>query len=339
MLWRQRLNLLRYGLNLIYRRTCAWSWPIHMQVELTNYCNLKCPVCPTGSKALERPPVPIDVVLFERLLNEVGPRLLTLALYAWGEPLLHPDLSALLKIARGYNFATFLSTNGQNLDRDQVVDALITYPPTYLIVAIDGLTDATNSHFRVGARLDPVLKGVRRLAELKRATRSSLPILHMRFLIMKHNQHEHSSVKEFAERNGFDFLSIRTLSPIDSPQVSYGDYLPRTAQFRAFQYEGGLKIRLRDFVCMHAFSYPTVFSNGDVVSCEQDFNAQQPYGTISSHLSFEEIWFSKTASRVRKTIRDAPSKYSFCVNCPFADRPVSSCSIWSYDLRRKNTPD
>jgi MoaA/NifB/PqqE/SkfB family radical SAM enzyme len=336
MSWKQRSNLAMYGLNLIYRRAFPWSWPIHMQIELTNYCNLKCPICPTGQKSLNRPPTAIDVHLFESLLNEVGPYLLTLALYAWGEPLLHPQLSSILEIAGKYNIATILSTNGQNLDDDRVLNALLNSPTTYLIVAIDGLTDETNSQFRVGARLDPILRGVRQLATRKKNTGSAFPIIHMRYLVMNHNQHEYSAIKAFAVEHMFDFLSIRTLSPIDSPVTPYSEYLPQLNKFKAYQYNGDLRIRRHDFICMHAFSYPTVFSNGCVVSCEQDFNAQQPYGMLSDTLSFKDVWFGKPALQIRQNIRDNPSQYSFCLNCPFADRPISSCSIEAHDLRKHN---
>lgn len=332
---KQRINLIMFGLNLIYRRSYPWSWPIHMQAEITNYCNLKCPICPTGLKTLNRTPMAIDIDLFRRLMNEVGPYLLTLALYAWGEPLLHPKLSKILQITSKYNIATLLSTNGQNLDDDAVLNALIKYPVAYLIVAIDGLTDETNSHFRIGAKLGPILRGVKKLAEIKRKNSSALPIIHMRYIVMKHNQHEYHSIKQFAENNMFDFLSIRTLSPIDSSEISYTDFIPNSKELSAYQYNGGKRIRRNDFICLHAFSYPTVFSNGSVVSCEQDFSAKQPYGVISKNVSFKDIWFGKRASIIRKIIRDDPSCFSFCNNCPFADRPISSCSVQAYDLRRK----
>lgn len=332
---KKQINLIMFGLNLIYRRVYPWSWPIHMQAEITNYCNLKCPICPTGIKSLNRPPMAIDIHHFKSLMNEVGPYLLTLALYAWGEPLLHPKFSEILKITSKYNIATLLSTNGQNLDDNEVLEALISYPTTYLIVAIDGLTDKTNSHFRVGAKLEPILRGVKKLAEMKRKKGSKLPIIHMRYIFMKHNQHEYHSIKQFAENNMFDFLSVRTLSPIDSPEISYMDFIPNSKELSAYQYNSGKRMRRNDFICMHAFSYPTVFSNGSVVSCEQDFSAKQPYGVISKNISFKNIWFGKRASIIRKTIRDDPSCYSFCYNCPFADRPISSCSIQAYDLHRK----
>lgn len=211
--WRQRANLLRAGLNLAYRRTQPWSWPLHMQIELTSYCDLACPVCPTGIGALERPAKAIDLDLYEEVLREVGPYLLTLSLWAWGEPLLHRGLDRALAIASRYPMVTLLSTNGQCLDTERVQAALRAHPPTYLIVAVDGLTDDTNQVYRQGARLAPLLAGVRALADWKARTGAARPILHCRFMAMRQNEHEVPALRAFATEAGFDMVSLRSRRP------------------------------------------------------------------------------------------------------------------------------
>jgi MoaA/NifB/PqqE/SkfB family radical SAM enzyme len=328
----QRMNLLRAGLNLGYRRLTPWSWPLNMQVELTSFCNLRCPVCPVGSGELHRPPLSMDPKLLESLLKEVGPYLLTLALWAWGEPLLHPELKECLRIAQPYPAATLLSTNGQNLDRDKVQEAIQAHPPTYLIVAIDGLCDETNSKFRQGAKLAPIMEGVKRLASWKASTGSRLPILHFRFIVMKHNEHELPRLREFAAELGFDMVSVRTLSTIDSDRDTHRDFVPESQEWRAYKYKNDQRVPLDDFICQHAFSYPSVLADGTVVSCDQDHNGSHPYGVFSRQRSFSGIWFGKEARQVRRTIRDSPCDFSFCRNCPFAHRPVSTCSIEGYQI-------
>src|SRR4030066_357993 len=72
MTMEKRINILRTGMNLLHRNLRPWGWPVNMQVELTNYCNLKCPVCPTGLGSMQRKSQAIDPVIFERLMNEVG---------------------------------------------------------------------------------------------------------------------------------------------------------------------------------------------------------------------------------------------------------------------------
>jgi len=328
----KRLNLIFTGANLIYRRNKPWGWPIHIQIELTNYCNLRCPVCPAGTREMTRPKKAMDVGLFHRLMQEVGPNLLVSALWAWGEPLLHPQLAEILRIAREYDVATLLSTNGQNLSDDAVIDALIRYPPTYLIVAIDGISDETNSKFRVGAKLEPALRGVQRLAEIKEKEGLDLPVLHMRYIVMQHNEHELPELREFAQRNRFDLLTVRTLSIIDSAQDRHQEFVPKSEELRAYQYKDGHRVHRPDFFCVQPFWFPTVFVDGTVVACEQDYNAQMPLGVLSEDVTFADVWFGEQAAKVRKTIRDHPSSLSFCRNCPYEDRPVKDCSILAFDL-------
>ena len=328
----KQLNLLRTGVNLIYRRTHAWGWPIHMHVELTNYCNIKCKVCPTGIGTLKRQPAAIEPALFERLMSEVGPYLLTTSLWGWGEPLLHPQLADTLRIMQNHRVVTFLSTNGQNLDDESILQALIKYPPTYLIVCLDGITDETNSLFRVGAKINPALTGVRRLSQMRRQKDSKLPILHFRYIVMKQNEHELPQLPKFAAENQFDLMTIRTLSIIDAPDDTYNELIPNDEKFRAYDYRNNKRIKRTDFICEKAFTFPAVFADGTVVACEQDYNAQQPYGSLADGLSFADIWWSKRAVEIRKTIRENPEQFSFCKKCPFNDRPISTCSIQYFDL-------
>jgi radical SAM protein with 4Fe4S-binding SPASM domain len=332
MSFAQRSNLLRAGMNLLYRRARPWSWPLNMQIELTSYCNLRCPVCPVGTKELSRGSVAIDLRMFEGLMQEVGPYLLTLSLWAWGEPLLHPKLAEILSITRRYPVATLLSTNGQNLNQERVLTAIQEAPPTYLIVAVDGLCDETNALYRKGARLAPILEGVRALAAWKRQTRSNLPVLHCRFLVMKHNEHELTGLRQFGEDNGFDMMSLRGLSIIDSAEEAHRALVPDAEQWRAYKYVDGKRVNRDDFICQHAFSFPTVLADGTVVACEQDFNGTQAYGAFSAERSLRTIWFSSKAAAVRRLIRKNPNQFSFCSNCPYADRPISSCSLHAYPL-------
>jgi hypothetical protein len=133
-----RLNLMAAGLNLAHRRLKPSSRPLHMQIELTSVCELECPVCPTGVGELTRTGRAIDLDLFEQTLREVGPYLLTLSLWAWGEPLLYKRLHEALEIAARYPAVTLLSTHGQQLATDRVQHAMRQHPPSCLIVAILG---------------------------------------------------------------------------------------------------------------------------------------------------------------------------------------------------------
>jgi pyruvate-formate lyase-activating enzyme len=314
----KRLNLVKAGINLLHRKLWPWAMPLHMQFELTNYCNLRCPLCPTGTRMVERKAQAMDVALFEQVMREVGPYLLTTSLWGWGEPLLHPRLKEILRAARGHGVITMLSTNGQRLNDDHVVEALIDEPPDYLIVALDGLTDETNSVFRAGARVAPVLEGVKKLAEGKRRHGLDRPVLNMRFIVMKHNQHEAPELRSFAARHGFEMLSVRELFFIDS--VCGAGASERLSPEHAGNTQA---VSTPNFICQQPFWFPSVLADGTMVLCEQDYNGTLSPGRIDSNTSFTSLWRSARAAEMRRQIRDHSEDIGFCRKCPYLGRPAT----------------
>ncbi len=329
----KRRNLAKAGTLLLHRQLHPRNWPLHMQFELTNHCDLHCPVCPTGSGKLSRRPQAMDVELFERVWREVGPNLLTASLWGWGEPLLHPRIADILGIASTQPVATLVSTNGQSLSRETVRQALIDHPPTYLIVCLDGLTDATNQVYRRGASLQPAIEGVSRLAAQKRERHQRYPILHMRYIVMKHNEHELAHAEEFARDHDFDLLTIRTLLITDASPGDHQELLPSETQWRAYDYQGTERVRRRDYVCQQPFWFPTLFSDGTLMPCDQDSDARLPFGVVTPERSFAELWFGSSAAAVRRVIRDSPDTLLTCRHCPFADQPAEAGSVRAYHLR------
>ncbi|MBN1568182.1 MAG: radical SAM protein [Acidobacteria bacterium] len=332
----QRLNLLRSGCNLICRRLQPWSYPLHMQFELVNYCQLRCPVCPTGTREMKRRPRNMDPALFKQALKEAGPRLITMSLWGWGESLLHPELAVFLSEARRYNAAVLLSTNGQNLNCDEVIKAIIEHPPTFLIVALDGLTNESNSRFRVGAKMEPALQGVEQLMKERNRRGQDRPVLQMRFIVMKHNQRELPEAEDFARSHGFDMLSIRILSLIDSDS-GIRSKLELTTDLADFNRAGkrqDISSKRKNYICMQPFWYPSLFADGTLVACEQDFNAQLPLGVLDERTRFADLWFGRQSIHVRRQIRDAYHTISFCRNCPASDRDRTDTSAWAIWLRK-----
>jgi radical SAM protein with 4Fe4S-binding SPASM domain len=328
---RKRFNLFTAGTHLLRRSVKPLNMPLHLEVEFTNFCNLKCPVCPTGIKQQEREPVAMRADLFEQVWEETAPYLLTASLFGWGEPLLHPQIGRMLEIAGRHDVVTLLSTNGMPLRTESVREALVEFPPSTLIVAIDGLTDETNSRYRVGAQLEPILDGVAKLAELRKKKATRYPVLQMRFLVMKHNEHELQRLEPFARQHGFELLTLRSLGIFDIQNADnvQRNFVPENELLRAYSYEKGNRRRRDDFICTMPFWFPGVFAGGEVVSCDQDHSATHAFGKLDGTNSFRDIWFSNRAAEVRRTIRDECDSVGFCRNCPYADRPTTDCSLES----------
>lgn len=77
-------------------------------LEITNVCNLNCSFCPGTRRA----PRFLSVEEFRLLAGKLRMQTDYLYFHLLGEPLLHPELGALLRIAGELGFACMITTNG-----------------------------------------------------------------------------------------------------------------------------------------------------------------------------------------------------------------------------------
>ena len=71
---------------------------------------------------------------FEHILQEIKPWTDYIYLHVKGEPLLHPELEAILKLANAYGFFVNITTNGTLLESKK--DILFKYPPRQINISV-----------------------------------------------------------------------------------------------------------------------------------------------------------------------------------------------------------
>lgn len=82
-------------------------------VEIGNICNMKCSFC-SGTKRAPRQMTPEELkIVCEKLRGYTE----NLYFHVMGEPLLHPELDALLKVAKEYGYKVSITTNGTLLKK------------------------------------------------------------------------------------------------------------------------------------------------------------------------------------------------------------------------------
>ena len=96
-------------------------------LEITNRCNLSCSFCPKT----KRPARTLTAEEFRLLAGKLRAYTDYLYLHVMGEPLLHPQLQALLETARALGFRVALTTNGTLLPARQAL--LLAAPALYKI--------------------------------------------------------------------------------------------------------------------------------------------------------------------------------------------------------------
>lgn len=110
------------------------------QIELTNYCNSKCPWC--NHSKMQRKKGFMNWRTFEqtvKLLKIAPPPGNTVGLHHFGESLLHPDINSYLQYLENHNIDWRLSTNGRLLHKAEIRDMLLKFRGLLVISMENGV--------------------------------------------------------------------------------------------------------------------------------------------------------------------------------------------------------
>jgi len=166
--------------------------------------------------------MPLSV--FDRLLPELSQAGLVY-LQGWGEPLLHPDLSVMIRSTRASGSSVGLTTNGLLLD-DRVADNLVALQTDIVALSLAGL-GAGNDLRRCGVTFEQVVNAARSLARAKQKAGSSRPAVHIAFLLMRSDLAEIARMPELLEGLGVDQIVVSTLDYPAHPALDHEVIRPR----------------------------------------------------------------------------------------------------------------
>ncbi|MEW6270785.1 MAG: radical SAM protein [Thermodesulfobacteriota bacterium] len=196
--------------------------PREIQLEVTGACNLRCRMCLVRYRPpLGRRTASLDLALFRRVVDAL-PDLERVTLQGLGEPLLAPDLVAMVAYAAGRGIRVGFNTNGTLLTRERARD-LIAAGLAWLHVSIDGATEATYEGIRDGSSLARVQANVASLMEEIAGSGRGLPDVSLVFVAMRRNVRELPDVVRLAATWGVPRLHVQNLSH------SFSDTSPESA--------------------------------------------------------------------------------------------------------------
>lgn len=165
-----------------WRESCAnhvvESFPIHLDVESTSVCNLKCPFCAGTHERYNYGYMDFD--LFSVIIDEgSGKGLCSIKLNFRGEPLMHPRIVDMVAYAKQRGIIdVFFNTNATFLT-EEIGEKLIRAGLDRLIVSFEGVTPEVYERNRVGAQFNAVVENVRNFVRLKRRLGAKAPLLRL----------------------------------------------------------------------------------------------------------------------------------------------------------------
>ena len=158
-----------------------------------------------------------------------------------------------------------------------------------------------------------MLKGVRTVADRKKALGSKTPFINFRFIVTAENEAEIPLVKQLAPSVGADALTFKTLNPDNgdvyfplSSESSGGKALmPEESRYWRFRTgpRGDRGSYRQRNPCKHLWNDPRIGWDGTVVSCPYDPDELYPLGNLRDR-SFWEIWKGEAYRNMRRQFRD-----------------------------------
>lgn len=271
-------------------------------IEITNSCNFNCSFC---FKTI-RPPKFLSVDEFQFIVDKVRPYTDYIYLHVLGEPLLHPALDEILKIALSANLHVNITTNGALIARKS--DILLGYPVRQINISLHDAEenlkiDYLNEYFdaiwnftdRAVAKTYINLRlwnsGVAESYEFKR--------LCLQKICSKFNKSIH------------DLDQIKGNEGIKLAEHVFLQHAPR------FDWPDGCTVR-NDLTkrCYGLRDHVAILSNGDVVPCCIDADAAICLGNIFTD-DFKKIISSERAQKIRNGFMNNTITEDFCRSCGF----------------------
>lgn len=264
------------------------EFPLHLDIESTRRCNLRCPMCARTIK-LERGEKleegDMDFGLFKKIIDEGATNgLYSIKLNYLGEPLLNKELSKMVEYAKSKGIIDVMfNTNGALLT-ERVSKELIEAEIDKIFISFDSPFKEKYEKIRVGTTFDRVLANVKNFIKLREKLNSVNPIVGVSMVVMKDNKED---VLDY----------IKLWKPIVD-LIGFGDYVNPHGLDKEERYT--IKHHQRsNFVCSQLYQRLAVFHNGKIGLCCADYDAECSLGN-AKNISIKDIWLGEKMRRIRE---------------------------------------
>ena len=303
------------------RQPYVSGYPYWLTIDPANFCNLRCPFCPTGQMRVSRTKSILTFENFKKIADELGPYLIHIDFCNWGEPFLNPELPKLINYAKQYHVDTKVDSNLNHFNEKYAED-IISSGLDKIIVSIDGATSKTYSKYRVRGDFNTVINNLKLLIRKKKELDKTNPYICWQFLVFRHNEHEIKQVKKLGQDLGVDNVSITKAF------IGNKDWIPLNDKYSHYR-----KAKIKEKITSEYFkqvqartcNWPweelVINSNGSVSVCCSVEDEKDDFGNIFEH-PFKEIWNNNLYKQARrfmkyKTAPDDAQK-NICIGCRHA---------------------
>jgi len=287
-----------------------FDFPVCIDMELTNNCNLHCLFCPTGTGSSTRNKGFMAEEVFQKLLENLKGRTIGLRFSRWGEPTLHPQIISFFKKAKEDGHLIHLNTNGQLLNEKFTMD-LINTGLDSIKFSFQGVDEKTYQEMRQDSSFNKLLENMKTVYN-NRGTRA-LPYIHVSTTTTYETDDEVRSFKEkIAPYCDLVTAGKTKLEHIEIEKTKLNG-MQKKLLSELKEKESMVEERLK--ICPEVFGKVSVDWDGQITACCSDYNRDMIIGDIKKD-NLYNIFHGEKIEGYRRILRKREfEKIPHCSRC------------------------
>jgi len=294
-----RFLLYRYRYEMFPQRLQLDDFPPCLQIEPTSICNYRCLFCyqideeftqksngMMGSMSLD---------LFKKIIDQAEGRCEAVTLASRGEPLICPDIEAMLRYAGGKFLALKLNTNAWFLN-EKLCHAILESEINTVVFSADAASEPSYSRFRVNGKLEKVYNNIKRFRDIR--------------------ARHYPMARVLTRVSG---VQVPGSSGLEDMENFWGDLVDQVAFVKYNPWENSYEQAINNTKkpCSDLWRRMFVWWDGKVNPCDVDFKSHLCIGNVESD-SLSNLWKSSEYMFLRDSHRkENRAQCEPCVRCTF----------------------
>lgn len=286
------------------RKGIVEDFPLQLDLEITNICNLRCKMCAITAKenmGIKEKRGFMDWNLFKKILDEGGENCLyAMNLNGFGEPLLNPFLPKMISYAKERGVIDTMFHTNATLLTEEKAKKIIESGLDKIIFSFDSPVKETYENIRVGAKFEDTYSNIINFVRIRDELGSITPLVRITMIKMKENQKEIN-------------LFIKMWKSI-ADVITFQEYMN---QYQLYPDEKGTYTRVihPNFVCPQIYQRLFITWDGIVLPCCVETNREYILGDANKD-SLKSIWHGDKLSKLRELHKRGEwNKIKICSKC------------------------
>jgi len=290
-------------------RPSVSDFPRAVRIEVCNFCNARCIMCPISS--MQRKPRIMEMELFEKIVSELEQQRYDGWVYPYlnGEALLVPNFPDYLRLIRSKapRAKIVLFSNGSKLTERLARILLEGDLLDLLRISFDGGTKEAYESVRRNLSFDEVRKNVHNFIELRNRLGKDIPEVTITMVVSPRNRDTIGALED--EFRDADDVAVHGLTNW-AGQWEMGE----TKQDPTLRHKLMTALTRTNY-CNELYRPITILVNGDVPLCCVDYEGKELLGNVRRN-TIAEVWHGERYNKTRDALQNWDfSALPLCSRC------------------------